>query len=512
MAAVAPAAVPTALPLVGPEGVDGDGYPLKSVDRAALRSLLYHREFDALTTYMERLQTDFEADPKKEYWPFDAASSFDTAEPELREPLDAWVAAKPGSAAPLVARGTYFTAVGIARRGTEWAKNTSNADFDAMKDAFAPARADLEGALAIRPNAFPAARFLIRLESASGDNAAARRAADQATHQCPSCFQIRATYLLNSTPRWGGTYEAMTAYAAAAPKATNSRLRFLEGYPASDRADGRIRAKDYDAALIEIERATALGEDWYFLTDRARIERHQKKLDDAKRDIDRALALRPGIPLALFERAMIEDARREWEADGRDLLDGMRIDATDTVARRLQPRAVQGLLSDGVKKWQAGDSPTALRMLDLAADLAPNNGDVQRWRAAVIHGPATDAAAPPTAPGVPVASAAPESAAAPSGDPPEITSAVARANAAPNDFEAHRTLDYALARLGQYDRVVTMWNDYIAAHPKEGRAYLERGGAHIHLRHAVEAKADATKACELGVSEGCARAKQVRVP
>lgn len=55
-----------------------------------------------------------------------------------------------------------------------------------------------------------------------------------------------------------------------------------------------------------------------------------------------------------------------------------------------------------------------------------------------------------------------------------------------------------------------MWTAYLARHPNEGRAYLERGGANFHLGKRAEARADAAKACELGVSEGCEREKQIR--
>jgi tetratricopeptide (TPR) repeat protein len=494
---VAPAPLPTSLPLSGPDGVDADGYPKRWVDRAALRSLLHHRKFAELTAYFERFQTEFESDPRKEYWPFDAAAAFGSVEPELRQSLDAWVASAPGAFAPLLARGTYFTSVGFARRGTKWAKDTPNADFDAMADAFAPARADLKRALLLRPRAFAAHRGLIQMEAAGGTPAAARRTADEAIELCRACYQIRVTFLVNARPRWGGSHEIMRDFAAAAPVAENRRLALLAGYLDWDLAETAARDKNYDVAMAAIERANALGENCEFLLARGKIKAARADLEGALRDIDRALVLRPGLPDLLFERAAIHDQRASWELGGRDLLEAMRVDATDSLARWLMPRAVQGLLADGWKKHSAGDSAAALRMLDLAADLDPSNGDVQRWRAAVVLGPASTGG-PPT----------PAAASAPNGDA-EIERLEARAKSAPDDFEAHRSLDYALARRGAYERVVTMWNDYLSRHPREGRAYLERGGAHLHLRHLRDAKGDAQKACELGVSEGCARAAQL---
>jgi hypothetical protein len=43
--------------------------------------------------------------------------------------------------------------------------------------------------------------------------------------------------------------------------------------------------------------------------------------------------------------------------------------------------------------------------------------------------------------------------------------------------------------------------------PNEGRAYPERSGTYFNLHKLQEAKEDAAKACELGVREGCSRAK-----
>src|SRR5207247_2540126 len=149
VAEVAPAPLPTQLPLVGGDGVDSDGYPLKWIDRAALRSLLRAERYADLTRYFEQLQTAFETDPKKEYWISDAPSAFASAEAELLPLLDAWVAASPQSFAPYLARGAYRVHLGFARRGARWAKETHESDFAAMADAHKKAYVDLEQALSI---------------------------------------------------------------------------------------------------------------------------------------------------------------------------------------------------------------------------------------------------------------------------------------------------------------------------------------------------------------------------
>ena len=80
----------------------------------------------------------------------------------------------------------------------------------------------------------------------------------------------------------------------------------------------------------------------------------------------------------------------------------------------------------------------------------------------------------------------------------------------PDDFQAHRRLDHALASERRFDEVVTMWDGYLWLHPEDGRAYLERGGARYHLGQKDLAAVDAQRACDLGIAEGCQRAAQVR--
>ncbi len=80
----------------------------------------------------------------------------------------------------------------------------------------------------------------------------------------------------------------------------------------------------------------------------------------------------------------------------------------------------------------------------------------------------------------------------------------------PDDFRSVQRLDYAMAKQGgRFGEIVELWNSYLSRHPNDGQAYLERGGAYYHWGKLAEAGSDAKKACELGITEGCARAKQL---
>lgn len=469
--------------LVGDErAVDAQGYPTAYVDAAVLRGMLARREYGALTRVFEKLQGAFEADPKREVWPMDAADAFDQDPPEVVPLLDGWVAAAPDSFAPYLARGSYYRTLARMERGGRYAVDTPGNDFGAMHATNAKARPDLDRALALRPKLVAAHRARIQLESTESGGAALRRARDAALRACPSCFQVRVTYLLNTTPRWGGSYEAMEAFAKASA-GTSPRAGLLPGYLEVDRAEVLGLRGAHQDALARLERANALGEHWEFLFHRAYTLYEMKQYDRAVLGFDRALELRPDRSHVLASRASALLALGRFEAAARDLRRCLLLAPTQALAKDRLPHVVKGLAYEAQEHGKAGRRAEALRLLGLATELAPHDADLQRRYAWTVLGDA--------------------------GAPDAIASLEADVAANPDDFAKLQQLDYALAKAGRFARVVELWTAYLARHPDAGRAYLERGGAYYNLRKLAEAKADATKACSLGVSEGCAQAKRL---
>jgi tetratricopeptide (TPR) repeat protein len=481
VAEIAPAPAASSLALAGAEGQDAFGYPTRYVERPALRGLLQRRKFKELNSQVERLQAEFEADPRREDWPNDAAEALGTAESQLLPLLDAWVAASPDSFAPFLARGTHWVRAAYARRGSKWAGETPSEDFASMEEALPKAAADLERALLIRPKLIAAMREHLNLNLLSaGGHRKNSEVIARALDICPSCFQIRVTYLHTLKPRWGGSYDQMRRFIQERSDDRNPRLRLLPGYIDLDQAQDLRADKKYEAALVKADGACTLGEHWEFLVSRARARVELNDLAAALSDLDRALVLRPGHPDILAERAYAYTHARRWEEAGLDLRAGIQVAPTQWLARSIFESVVKGLVYDGWQRNQGGDRAGALRVFDLAAELAPNNRDVQSRRAQLIAG----------------------GEAADAGVDEEV-------QGGRDDFRAVQQLDYRLARQRQFDRVVAVWNAFLARHPDHGPAYLERGGALFNLRRLPEARADALKACDLGVSEGCVRAKQL---
>ena len=486
-AQVALAPLPVGVPVIERPGADADGYPRSYVDRVALRSLLGRGKYAELNAFIAQFQRDFEADFHHEYFVSDAADAFESADEELGAQLDEWVKATPDSFPPYLARGTHLLSRGYAGRGTKWASETSANNFKAMADAFAPAFADFERVLQINPRVVAALRGELKVAFPGREPGRDPKSiAERAFKLCPACFQVRVVYQYALEPRWGGSYAAMAAAARAANLALNPRFKLLPGFADRDRAQSANSADDLEQALTLIEGACALGDDVDFLLQKGQIlvRRRQEVLAIAA--FSRALELRPQRPDVLFARADANLRRvpPNPQAAYEDLLLGLRLEATNSNARRTLPNVVGALLHAATDAEALKDPKGALRYLDEAFDLAPSN-DLDGRRARVLtmgfQGNAT-----------------------------ELATLKQRADSAPHDFYAHQQLDYALSTFQRWDEIVAMWTAFIAQNPQEGHAYFERCGTYSHMPGMRSAaKADSVRACELGVSPACVLAKRL---
>jgi tetratricopeptide (TPR) repeat protein len=476
---VAPAPLPSGLPLVEREGTNALGYPRSYVDGPALRSLLEHRKFAELTRSFEQLQARFETDPKNELFPIVAASAFGSALPRLTPLLDAWVDHSPNSFAPYLARGAHRTEVAWSRRGGKWSKDTARSDLKAMRDAAQSALPDLGKALELRPQLFAALRFQVSALQLLGDGEGMRAALETANRLCASCYYVRSRYVSATTPRWGGSYEAMLRSVARVPVSQNPALGLLKGYVDDDRASLAVLAGDLDAALAHANAACELGAHEHFLARRALIHWRRGARERAAPDYDPALELRPDDAGTRIERAGLRADQKKWVDAAEDLLAGLRVDTSSNEGRRLLPRLFQALVAEADGAAARGERDEALRLFDVAESLYPFAREVGAKRAAVVRGGLT-------------------------GTPEELKSLEEAVAAAPDDYNARLRLDYALAHQNAFERVIEMWTEYLARHPDRAAAYYERGGAFQRLGQLDRATDDFRQACERGHHAACA--------
>ena len=123
-----------------------------------------------------------------------------------------WLELAPDSAFALVARATVLKSRGWEARGSALAKNTTPAQFHGMRSLFAEAVPLYRRALEIEPRLTDAHIGLVSI-SKSTVGASEARLVDEARRVAPGCAEVALDFMRALEPKWGGSYEAMLAFA-----------------------------------------------------------------------------------------------------------------------------------------------------------------------------------------------------------------------------------------------------------------------------------------------------------
>jgi len=257
--------------------------------------LLRRHDFEALTRLVEAKQARLEQDVRWEDELGQAVAAFDVADPALTPLLDAWVVAQPDAWAPRLARARHRLAVAWERRGSKWAKDTSEEQVAGMRESLDEAIGDAREALRHNPKLTEAYRTLIKAAMGRGDPQACVRLAELGLAVAPASLRVRSALALCLLPRWGGSYDAVAALAREAQKyaGQNPALAALLGFVDWDRGCLARNDKKYDEAAALFTRALAAGEHASFYYDRADTYLRQKRYTEALADVARLLAMAP---------------------------------------------------------------------------------------------------------------------------------------------------------------------------------------------------------------------------
>ena len=360
--------------MFGEPGVDRYGYPRATANKLALRALLAARRFRELTTYIESFQTEFEADFRKEYWPFDAIDAFMTADPAVGALIEQWAEAFPRSFAPWAARAAHEIEVANVWRGVRTIDQVPGVRIAAMQRSQDRAWADTEHALQLRPRLVIAYRQQLTLIRHRSDPVAATRVLDRALEICPLCFQVRVTYFLALRPEWGGSWAAMLSFAGQTlDVAGNPRLAVVGALPDWYTCDRALIRGQSDVGRAACDRAIAIGDHWDFYWARGQLSAQANDYEHAIEDYRRAVEMRPQNLEA--ERSLSDALARhhDIEEGARVFLDSVRIEpvapgleATATWWRRTLDREV-------ARAQLTGRTDDTRRLAQLALELAPGD-------------------------------------------------------------------------------------------------------------------------------------------
>ena len=311
--AVAPTTAETAegisllLPVEGAQ-TENFGYPAQTIDRLAVRQLLLAKSYDVLDRVLAAYADSVRRDYRVEYRLFDAYEAFDVAMPSLEPLLTEWVQQRPKSEAALLARASFFRASGWNARGAKYSEETTNQQFERMRDFFQRSVNDLVDAHHLEPNSIVAYRGMMSIATSQGDVAASRRMLDLALKIQPYSFVLRVAHMHNLLPRWGGSYEAMARFAEeSAPYAKgNPRIKALRGFVDWDKGRVLEAAGKKGDAIEAYQRALQFGDFWQFRYERGTYYSRSDLNQEALEDLNSVLLQYPQNDDALSERATVE--------------------------------------------------------------------------------------------------------------------------------------------------------------------------------------------------------------
>lgn len=447
--------------------------------RVELEGFLLKKDFASLNSRLAALHKEFKADPAHEDVLQLAFSTFGSENPEFERLIDEWCKATPGASFPFAAKGIYFHAKGNRARGGAWISETSSEQIKAMEASLKIALPAFLKSLALDQHTVFAHHGLLGLLSNFGEPEKTEKFYKQAIQAVPTSFQIRRIYMQGLTPRWGGSEEQMIAFANSSEKDVKLNPTFtrLKGFVYWDEAALFENKKDYKKALDGYNRAALFGDYWLFLRGRARALYRLGRNDEAKSAFATTVASNPLAGDVYRDRIKfllsidaLEDATKDLETYR--LLEAAQSEV-DTAAESIAYKYDM----DGYNKSQAGELAAALTSYTKAIELDSKNADIYERRSRAY------------------------------GQLGKIDEGVADIRRAidlePNDESKVQMLDWLLVQRQKWDEIIAAWDSFIGRNPKNGQAYMERGGAKYRKGDTNGAGADARKACNFGIAQGC---------
>jgi tetratricopeptide (TPR) repeat protein len=123
-----------------------------------------------------------------------------------------WVRQMPHSYVAHLARGIYYKKLGQERRGDKFISDTSEAQLNGMRDAFALASQDLFASLSLDDQPLLSVMHAIDLSNFLGQPDESRRLLDLAIKIDPHNFIVREKYMGTLQTRWGGSVGQMKLF------------------------------------------------------------------------------------------------------------------------------------------------------------------------------------------------------------------------------------------------------------------------------------------------------------
>lgn len=439
-----------------------------------IRWLLEQRAFAELNRILEGFQAVFESDVSAEENLYTAYNAFAVKKSSYESLLNAWVRATPDKYQPYVARAEFYYHMGWEARGTRWASETKQEQFDQMNNYFSMAAKDIDRALSINERSIVPYSLLIGIKNTQGKDEAAAEAVKKALEIYPASYKVREHYFWALIPRWGGSYKEMQAFieASLVHVSKNPKLKLLEGRIYQDFAELQAIARKYSVAEELYTRVLAYGDNHQIFAARGKNSYRRENYEDAVNDLNRAIRLYPEDGEYYYWRSMAYGKLEQYHNALTDIELADQLKPNDEYIENQRKWVASRFKSQGHELSKDQNPAAAIEQYDAALRLNPGDAYTYYRKArAFVEQNDLDAA---------------------------LINLEKAIELDPDEISFYLSIDWVLARRGEWDRIISYWDHFIALHPDNSRAYVERGGAYYHKGDMTSAVRDAKTSADMG--------------
>ncbi|OGQ50798.1 MAG: hypothetical protein A3J24_01660 [Deltaproteobacteria bacterium RIFCSPLOWO2_02_FULL_53_8] len=507
-----------------------------------IQNLILQRDYAGLNEWIDSAQRAAEADVANNgSKALVAVRFFSDNFIEYDEFFYEWTAAYPNDYQPYLARAFYEFGLGYESRGTKWAHETTEEQFEGMEKHFKNALDNAQTALKINSRLMPAYWVMIKMSQRTGKlDIVAKEVFDAALVEVgPYSFGLRRAYMNGLEKRWGGSYEEQDAFSheSQAYADKNPALKRLLGLKYCDRADdlntekrryrklvdktvGRIpfigkRPASYLSDKINAHyaekqlklyaKAFSYGDYDYFRAERADLYYRLEQYDRAKKDIPRAIELAPEAPKHRMLLARINCEQEEYGDCLKNLVMANRLGPWNRELRKEMEPFAEWLVYKGRQSFDKRQAADAYRFFQLGLAADDHNKFAHYWMGRINYV---------------------------EGDMPSSLEHFRRAaELDPDEFAYYEALDAAYAKInyGKFGiaflpmdwhkwkcehkdlgiDAIEAWDRYIRLKPKDGKAWLMKARINYCKGDFEAALADAEKAVNLGNSDARGRYEMI---
>ena len=285
--------------------------------------LLKEKKYAELEALLGNLQDAYKKDFTKEKIYEDTLDAFTSQNSEHEKYFNDWVSKRPDSPFSFLARAIYFLLAGDTRRGDKWASDTTEENFQGMRDYYDKAISDVKQVMLKDPNIIKSYTVLIHIARADGrfSDEFKKEQLDKALKINPYSYSVRAAYIASIEPQWGGSIEKMQAAIEEAKPfySKNQRLKSLEGRIETNRGyQSFYYDKDKNAALDHFEKAVAYNTTndtncWLFQKRGDLLDSVKKEYKSAMESYDRAINACPFYLVSRIRRSALSYRFYDYE-------------------------------------------------------------------------------------------------------------------------------------------------------------------------------------------------------